>query len=71
METTIKGLAFRVCRPMINKPPLPLIGIIIRILILRPRKRRGFINRASTLYDINNFWFPSHVQEFTLLEVLP
>ena len=47
LRVRVKGLEFRV------KPP-PLIGIIIRILILRPLKGRLFfiISHGSTLLQI-------------------
>ena len=39
------------CRPMINKPP-PFKGLNIRIPIIIPVKRRGFINHGFTLGTI-------------------
>ena len=47
METTIMGLGFRVCRPLINKPP-PLNRDYNRDPSIKTFKRRGLTNQGST-----------------------
>ena len=45
MATTIQGLVFRVCRPMMNTPPF-FKGLNVRTLMIIPVRGRGLLIRG-------------------------